>query len=53
MNLALQIEPDLASDLELARQVQMNLLSKRASSLRIWNFEFSCEPAAAVLRVQS
>lgn len=48
MNTALQIETTLATELQLARQVQTSLLPQRNCCLGSWMFAFSYEPAAAV-----
>ena len=48
MSAALEVESALASEMELARQVQMSMLPNRSCSLGSWTFAFSWEPAAAV-----
>lgn len=48
MPAGLQKETTLATELELARQVQTSLLPKSGCCLGSWMFAFSYEPAAAV-----
>jgi sigma-B regulation protein RsbU (phosphoserine phosphatase) len=48
MSTAQQIESGLASELELARQVQTSLLPKRDCCLGTWNFAYAYEPAGAL-----
>jgi phosphoserine phosphatase RsbU/P len=48
MSMILEVDSALASELELARQVQTSLLPKRSCCLGSWMFAFSYEPAAAV-----
>ena len=47
MNAALELVPDLAGELELARQVQTSLLPKNVCCLGSWRFAYSYEPAEA------
>lgn len=48
MNSGVESECALASDLELARQVQMSLLPPPSCCVGTWQFAFSYQPAAAV-----
>ena len=48
MSTTLQIETTLASDLELARQVQMSLLPKQNCCIGNWRFAYSYQPAGTV-----
>lgn len=48
MSAALEVEPSLATELKLARQVQTSLLPERNCCLGSWRFAYSYEPASAV-----
>lgn len=48
MSTALEVETTLATELELARQVQTSLLPKRSCCLGSWMFAYSYEPAGVL-----